>query len=172
MNIIVDNLSEEIALYNEEGKQIGKINRKIAHNSKDFLHGAVHIFVFNSDGKLLLQRRSKRKLIAPDRFDISAGGHIAFGEDEYIAALRELEEELGITGVPLKFLYNYIWESEIEREFVFSYSTIFDGEINFLKSEIEEVRFFDLNEIQENGIFTKNLIYELEILKRFNFISK
>ncbi|MCX7943123.1 MAG: NUDIX domain-containing protein [Deltaproteobacteria bacterium] len=162
-----DNLSEEIALYNIDGKQIGKIDRHTAHKSKEYLHGAVHIFVFNSDGKILLQKRAKNKIIAPGKYDISAGGHINFGEDELSAARRELEEELRIKNVEIKFLYKYIWESEIEREFVFSFYTLWDGEITYQKDEIEEVSCFNISDITESDIFSSNLIYEIKILRKY-----
>ncbi len=164
-----DNLSEEIALYDINGNQIGKTDRVTAHKSKEYLHGAVHIFVFNSRMEILLQKRAKTKLIAPGKYDISAGGHIGSGEDESAAAERELEEELGIRGTEIRFLYKYIWESSIEREFVFTYYTIWDGKIDFLKSEIDEVRFFKISEIAKDEIFTSNLLYEIGKLRESGF---
>jgi isopentenyldiphosphate isomerase len=165
-----ENLFEEIALYDIEGRQIGKIDRKTAHNSKEYLHGAVHIFVFNSKNEILLQKRSLKKLVMPGRFDISAGGHIGYKESEYKAALRELEEELGIKDAEVKFLYDYIWESEIEREYVFTFMTFWDGPIDFLRSEIDEVRFFKVSDINKDDLFTPNLLYELELLRKRSLI--
>lgn len=163
-----DNLLEFVALYDIDGNQVGSIERAKAHTSKEYLHGAVHIFVFNSRKELLLQKRAKTKLIAPGKYDISAGGHIGFGEEESNAAKRELEEELGIKNVDLRFLYKYVWESFIERELVFSYYTIWDGKIDYLKSEIDEVRFFKISEINRDEIFSSNLLYEIEKLKGFD----
>jgi 16S rRNA (adenine1518-N6/adenine1519-N6)-dimethyltransferase len=167
-----DNLFEEIALYDQSGRQIGKVDRKTAHSDKRYLHGAVHIFLFNQKNQLLLQRRSRNKILLPLRFDISAGGHIAFGEREDTAAIRELEEELGISKTKIEPLYQYIWEGMNEREYVFTYITFYDGEINFLKSEIEEVRFFNIPDIKPDPIFTPNLLYELELLKKTNHYKK
>ncbi len=168
-----DNLNEILAVYNEKGEQLSPIDRLTAHSRKDILHGSVHIFVFNSEKKLLLQKRSMNKLTMPGRFDTSAGGHIAYGEDEVSAAIRELDEELAIRDGKIEFLYKYIWESPSEREYVFTFYTIYDGKIEFLKSEIDEVKFFDINDIDESlGIFTPNLIYELKLLKNTNFYIK
>jgi len=167
-----DNLSEEIALYNQEGQQIGGIERQTAHSDRRYLHGAVHIFLFNQNRELLLQLRSRNKILLPLRFDISAGGHIAFGEREDIAAMRELEEELGVREAKIEPLYQYIWEGRSEREYVFTYITFYDGKIDFLKEEIEEVRFFKISDIKPDPIFTPNLLFELQLFKKTEYYKK
>lgn len=45
---------------------------------------------------MLLQKRSRAKKIAPEKFDVSVGGHYASGEDAATAGPREIKEELGI----------------------------------------------------------------------------
>ncbi len=57
------------------------------------------IFVFH-EGKVLLLRGAKDKRIWAGLYN-GVGGHVEQGEDIYTAALRELEEETGISGIPL-----------------------------------------------------------------------
>src|SRR5262249_22085291 len=72
----------------------------------NLLHRAVHIFVFNSRGELLLQKRSAHKDEYPNCYTSSASGHLAAGESYERAAPRELEEELGLCA-PLERLAKF-----------------------------------------------------------------
>src|SRR5262249_54572755 len=76
--------------------------RSVVH-ANHWLHRAVHIFVFNSKGELLVHRRSATKDEAPLKLTSSASGHLSAGEDYATAAVRELEEELGLTS-PVEYL--------------------------------------------------------------------
>ncbi len=78
----------------------GQATRGEVH-AQGLIHRAVHLFVFNPAGELFLQKRSQLKDIHPGVWDSSAAGHLDSGEDYGAAAERELEEELGLTGVEL-----------------------------------------------------------------------
>lgn len=54
------------------------------------------ICVVNESGLILLQKRSASKAIAPGLWDLAAAGHVDVGETFEIAAVRELQEEIGI----------------------------------------------------------------------------
>jgi len=74
------------------------IARDEAHRTGAW-HGAFHCLIISSRdgrGQALFQKRSAQKKIAPDKFDVSVGGHYAAGEDAKIAGPREIREELGI----------------------------------------------------------------------------
>lgn len=62
-------------------------------------HLVVHIWVVSSDGKILIQKRSKLKKLMPGEWAATGGAAIS-GEDSYTAASRELFEELGISSTP------------------------------------------------------------------------
>lgn len=68
--------------------------------AKVLCHRAVFIAVINSAGELLIHQRSAMKDLWPSYWDIAVGGVVAAGESYDSAALRELDEEVGITGVP------------------------------------------------------------------------
>ena len=125
---------------------------------------AVHILVERPNGALVLQRRSSGKRIQPGRWDTSVGGHVDFGEDPDAAARRELEEELGITGVTPRELHQYLWESTVEREYVTTYQVIWDGAVLFPEAEISDVRDWTVEEIlaAPQDLFTPNFRHELE----------
>src|ERR1700741_1106304 len=89
-------MSEEIFdVVDQEDKVLFQAPRSVVH-ANHWLHRAVHIFVFNSRGELLIHRRSATKDEAPLKCTSSASGHLSAGEDYQTAAVRELEEELGL----------------------------------------------------------------------------
>ena len=59
-------------------------------------HMVVHLGIFNSEGKLLIQRRCLQKATFPGTWDISVGGSAIRGETSRQAMHRELLEELGV----------------------------------------------------------------------------
>lgn len=75
---------------------VGNASRREIH-AKCMSHRAVHIFLFNSSGRIYVQRRSASKDSHPLKLDSSAAGHLDSGEDYHHAAVRELFEELSIT---------------------------------------------------------------------------
>ena len=85
------------------------------------------------------------------------------GEDAEAAAQREAFEELGIELPGLQFLYSYRWRSDVESELIRSYSALCEGPFVLQSSEIEEGRFWSLDEVERclgQGIFTPNFEHE------------
>jgi isopentenyldiphosphate isomerase len=146
--------------------------RSVCHNGKSMLlHPVVHLHVFNEAGELYLQKRPMSKDVQPGKWDTSVGGHLGPGEDATTALCREAEEELGIKGFGYRFLYTYIWESKVEREYVTTYSAIITGMPAINRDEIDEGRFWTVDEIRPNlgkGIFTPNFEREFEMLSSNN----
>src|SRR6187200_1312345 len=86
----------------EQDPVIGTAPRSRVH-AEWLLHRAVHVFVFNSRGQLLLQRRSATRDESPLKLTSAASGHLGTGESYETAAVREMQEEIGLSG-PLEFL--------------------------------------------------------------------
>jgi len=80
-----------------EDRVIGVAPRSEVH-AQNWLHRAVHVFVFNPAGELLMHLRSATKDQYPLRFTSSASGHVSSGEGYDLSAERELWEELGLCG--------------------------------------------------------------------------
>jgi isopentenyl-diphosphate delta-isomerase len=89
----------------EADRVIGQAPRSQVHAHR-WLHRAVHVFVFNPRGDVLIQKRSAGKDEYPLRYTSSASGHLHAGEDYLSAAHRELDEELGLSG-GLEFLRKF-----------------------------------------------------------------
>ena len=87
---------EYLDIYDGNGAPLGiKKTKKEAH-AEGLWHKAVHIWIINSKGEVLLQKRSPLVDNHPDKWDVSAAGHISAGEDERTSALREVGEEIGL----------------------------------------------------------------------------
>lgn len=160
--------TEWFPIVDENGKQTGLAPRSVCHDGKSFLlHPVVHLHLFNKEGKLFLQKRSMSKDIQPGKWDTSVGGHVAPGEPVLNAVMREVSEELGLQDIVPEFEARYIWKSAVERELVSSFSAI-TGEVPEINvEEIDEGRFWSIQEIRNNlgkGVFTPNFEHEFEII--------
>jgi isopentenyldiphosphate isomerase len=159
---------EWFPVVNEEGKLIGKAPRSVCHDGKSMLlHPVVHLHLFDKEGRLFLQKRSKEKDIQPGKWDTSVGGHIAPEETIEEALLREVREEISLKHFQPQFINKYVWESPRERELVFSFVTVSDYKPVIDRNEIEEGKFWTIDEIRNNigkGIFTPNFENEFGII--------
>ena len=152
-------MEETFPLVDESGNVTGSAPRSVCHNGTKLLHPVVHLHVFNKNGELFLQKRADNKDIQPGKWDTSVGGHIDYGEEVETALFREAWEELGIKDFVPVFGWKYIFESNIEKEFVYSYKTVYDGRFSLDPIEISDGRFWTIEEIKANigkGIFTPN----------------
>jgi isopentenyldiphosphate isomerase len=167
-------MSKEIfPLVNEQGETIGSATRKECHSGSFLLHPVVHLHVFNSEGKLYLQKRAMNKDIQPGKWDTAVGGHVDLGETVEQALRREASEELKITDFEPIFAIRYVFQSEVEREMVNSFYTFFSGLISPDEIEISEGKFWDIAEINSSlgkNIFTPN--FESEFPNLMEVVSK
>lgn len=139
--------AEIFDVVDEKDQVTGQATRGEVH-AKGLLHRAVHVFAINRRGELLLQRRSMLKDAHPGVWDSSVSGHLDSGEDYASAAVRELEEEMGITGVqPLEIAR--IEPSEATGwEHVRLYRCEHHGALRFPCSEIDTAAWFPIEELR------------------------
>lgn len=153
-----DNSCELFPIVDELGNIVGSATRGECHGGSKLLHPVVHLHVFDSKGRLYLQKRPVWKDIQPGKWDTAVGGHIDLGECVGDALRREAREELGLSGFDPKPLGSYVFESARERELVNSFSAVVD-EMPIPSDELDGGRFWSREEIVENlgkGIFTPN----------------
>ena len=89
--------NELLDILNPDGTPTGKSKpRDAVHQDGDW-HRTFHLWILKDNGKtLLMQRRAKQKTIAPNKIDVTVGGHYQTGET-LNDVLRETEEEIGIS---------------------------------------------------------------------------
>lgn len=161
-------MTEEIfPIVNTEGEVVGSATREECHAGTFLLHPVVHLHIFNSAGELYLQKRVMTKKIQPGKWDTAVGGHVDYGERIEDALLRETREELGVRDFTPEFLMRYEFRSQVEAELVYIYKCVYDGDFNLDPSEVDEGRFWSLDEIKKSigkGLFTPNFESEIERL--------
>lgn len=94
----------------------GSVERSRAHQ-EGILHRAGIVFLQRSDRSILIQHRSPSKSIFPDCYDASAAFHVTYGESYEQAAVRELQEEAGVSA-KLTFLGKFRHRDPPEDQFV------------------------------------------------------
>jgi len=131
---------EEVALVDEHGRVVGSAPRSVVRRD-NLRHAATAVLVRDPDGRIYLHRRSDTKDWAPGHWDAAAGGVIALGEEPLASALRELDEELGITGIGLAELGTHLYEDATVRVFEYAYEAVWDGPLRHQAEEVAEGRW-------------------------------
>ena len=154
---------EYFDVVDENGMPVGEIiSREKAHR-EGIQHRTAHVWIVrkkDSGYDVLLQKRSRNKDSFPGMYDTSSAGHIPAGEEPLPSALRELKEELGIEAGPEDLRYAGMFHGQYEKEFhghvfrdneiarVYVYDRpVAAEELTLQESEVEEVRWFDLEEV-------------------------
>lgn len=140
---------EYLDLVDENDNVIGKEDRDVIYKNAWRNFRVINIMIFTSDNKIILPKRSGNRRVFPNCYDCSVGGHVSSGESYEEAAYRELEEELGITGVKLQEIA-YFRPKDIDTSaFSKMYKLIYDDELNFDKEGIQEIFYKTKKEIKE-----------------------
>uniref|UniRef100_A0A7V6CE77 NUDIX domain-containing protein n=1 Tax=Thermodesulfobacterium geofontis TaxID=1295609 RepID=A0A7V6CE77_9BACT len=116
-------------------------------HKKGFFHKIIHIFLFNENGEIYLQKKSPVVDENPGLWTSSASGHVLAGEGVLISAQRELKEELSIK-VKLKKVLKLTPSEETNMQCI----SLFVGYTKKIPKpnplEIEEGRFFTIEEVE------------------------
>ncbi|NPA09564.1 MAG: isopentenyl-diphosphate Delta-isomerase [Chlorobi bacterium] len=150
-------MEEFVVLVNPEDKVLGLMEKQQAHIN-GLLHRAFSVFLFNSNGEMLLQKRASGKYHSPLKWTNAVCSHPRNEETYLEGAKRRVKEELGID-VELSEKFNFIYKANVgnglwEHELDHVFTGTFEGEFYLNKEEVEEVRYISLEnlnkEISEN----------------------
>lgn len=163
-----DNSAELLPLVDNHGRVIGSATRGRCHDGSKLLHPVVHVHVIDSQRRVYLQHRPEWKDTQPGKWDTAVGGHIDYGEQPDVAAVRETREEIGLALAPAQVVAEYVFESDVEAEYVYSYAKyLTDTDPQPAPSaELDGGRFWTRDEIEAaigQGILTPN--FEQEYLR-------
>jgi isopentenyldiphosphate isomerase len=112
-------------------------------------HRAVFIAVVNSAGELLVHQRSAMKDLWPSYWDIAVGGVVAAGESYDSAALRELDEEVGIAGVPLMALGMGTYTDNMVSLVGKCFMATYDGPLVLRDGEVVATEWVSQSDLQQ-----------------------
>ena len=131
----------------DEKDQVLRIAPRGEVHGNNLRHRAVHLFIFNRQGELFLQKRSRWKDRHPLLWDSSAAGHVEEAEDYDETAARELEEELGVTA-SLARVAKLPCSTRSGWEFIWLYQGQHDGPFQLARAEIEHGEFFPVEVVR------------------------
>jgi len=151
-------------IINDKDQIIDYKDKESAYKEKAMLR-AVQVFVYNSKGELFIQQRSKEKLRYPNYFCTSVAGHVEPGESYRQAAVRELQEELGIKKA--KNLKLVVKEKTPVGNDVYAMTSLFiistDEAIKLQEEEVGSASFYPIKKIKqlilEGKSFTPGFLY-------------
>ena len=158
-------MSELCILVDEDDKPIGGASKKECHHGEGALHRAFSVLLFDTNDRLLVQKRASTKITFPSIWANTCCSHplmVSDGEavaEEPVrsAAIRKMEQELGIPSEISekwdfrqigKFKYSSRWNSEwIEREIDHVLMVRGDADIKPNLNEVEAFEWLDLDEV-------------------------
>ncbi len=137
-------LKEFLDVVDENDNVIGKASRIACHVNNSLIHRSVVVLLYDSNNQVFLTKRKENKTEYPGALDSSAAGHARSGESYEQSAERELQEELGVSGVEIKKIGKFNCFTASEREIVCVFACKFDGEPR--PKEAASGRFYTLKE--------------------------
>ena len=182
-------MKEILDIIDKNGIPTGEtVDREYAHLN-GIWHRTSHLWLFrkqNDTVHILLQKRSDDKSSFPGCYDISSAGHIPAGVDFKESAIRELQEELGISASEKDLIFcgdrTVIWDDnfngkpfhdrQISRVFMM-WTDLAEEDFNIGEDEVESVLWMDFEECcngVENNLFKHCIVMEeLEMLRKAIF---
>ena len=144
---------EKVILVNEKDEPIGEMEKMEAHK-KGILHRAFSVFIFNSNGEMLLQQRTSHKYHSGDLWTNACCSHPRPGEDTAEAAIRRLNDEMGFK-TPIKKVFDFVYKAELDNgltefEFDHVFTGAYNGLVNVNPEEVSDYCFKNLVEIKQS----------------------
>lgn len=104
---------EQVILVDINDRPTGSEEKLKAHELA-LLHRAFSVFIFNSKGELMLQRRALHKYHSPGLWTNTCCSHPRPGEETMQAAHRRLKEEMGFD-CPLEWKFSFIYQAPFDN---------------------------------------------------------
>jgi isopentenyl-diphosphate delta-isomerase len=151
---------EEVDILDENGNPTGKTMTHTGTNLAGEWHAGVHVALYTPDRRVLLQQRSKTIMFYPGQWELGVGGVVGAGENLYEAAMREVEEEVGVMPRNLqqvtRWKYNHHVPTQGMHVKVFLYAYIAEIDPAHLKlqeSEVQDIRLLPMSAVHR-ALFT------------------
>ena len=173
-------MSERIAVVDEDNRFLRWTSREEVHEGH-LPHRSIQIALFDSEGRLVVQKRHASKATFPSHWDISCSGHVAQedyldGPDERLdevylrVAHRELKEELGID-THLSLLGAFPPEPGVHYEHLQLFLGTHDGPYRAQEEEVEQVLAVSPEEFDDLVLdisrkVTPSLVYLVHYLRK------
>ena len=179
-------MEEFFDVLNENGEYTGRVESRKKCHSEGMWHKAVAVFMINSKNQVLLQKRSPKKKLWPNTWDITAGGHVLAGEFGFETIIREIQEEIGINvekndmtfiGAATSTNISTDIVNKHFNEYYIVNKDVDESKLKLQEEEVSEVKWIDKEEIIKkikdnyNGITDKKAFWEY-LIKYYEWKEK
>ena len=164
---------EQVILVDQFDNELGSIEKMEAHQL-GVLHRAFSVFIFDKDGRMLLQQRALHKYHSGGLWTNACCSHPRPGEQVESAAKRRLTEEIGIE-TDLEPMFNFTYKATFENgltehEFDHVFYGQFNGKLVPNEQEVMSVRFATIEDIsrqirEEPARFTAWFLIAFNLVK-------
>ncbi len=104
------------------------------------------VLIWNDKRELALQLRASTDDSYPSHWDFSVAGGIKEGETPYKAAVREMQEEVGVSGVP-QAIGELLYSGSKGEDYLYFFRLLYNGSFTVDPAEVDDEVFFPLHEI-------------------------
>ena len=145
---------EWLVLVDEKDKELGLDTRENCHKGMGRRHRAFVVFLYDKDGRMLLQRRSMKKKLWPAFWDVSVTSHVYKGETYEGAGIRRSRQELNAVVRKLDRKLDYVYFAKFgdycENEFCVLLTGKLEGPVKPNPDEIMETKLVTMKELGED----------------------
>ncbi|CQR64891.1 NUDIX hydrolase [Streptomyces leeuwenhoekii] len=140
---------EILDIVDENDRVVGQAPRGEAY-ARGLRHRCVFVLARDAGGRVFVHRRTATKLVFPSLYDMFVGGVVGAGESYDDAALREAEEELGVTGLPRpRYLFTFLYDDGAGRAW---WSAVYEVRCELpVRPQAEEVAWYGFLPEEEVG---------------------
>jgi len=142
---------EEKAIIVDKNDNVLEYKTRTEITQKDIMRTVV-IWLEDSDGNVLIHKRSMTKKAGPGRWENAAGGGVAHYQSYEEAAYAELEEEIGVAGISLEFVTKKIVHTDKGDRMCAWFKGTIDWPIEKFTleaGEVDEVKWMNKQELFE-----------------------
>jgi isopentenyl-diphosphate delta-isomerase len=147
-------MQDQLIRVDKNDNELGFIDKAEAHDGRGILHRAFSIVIWNSAGKMLIQKRSPHKRLWANHWANACCSHPRKGERLEEASHRRLKEELGFD-TELEEIFSFVYQATFEdkgSEYEYDHVLMgsYDGEVMPDPDEIAEYKWIQAEELQKD----------------------
>jgi isopentenyl-diphosphate delta-isomerase len=148
----MEHITDPVILVDDRDNETGIAGKLEAHR-KGLLHRAFSVFVFNSKGELMLQKRADAKYHSGGLWSNTCCSHPFPGESSAAAAHRRLMEEMGFS-TDLIECFSFIYKEKLDNDLTeHEYDHVFIGRTENAPSpnpqEVQDWKWMNMDELKQ-----------------------
>lgn len=175
---------EYIDIIDENGNLTEKKEERSIIHKNGLWHKTIHVWIINDNNELLIQQRSSNKEINSDKWTTSVSGHLDSGDTNITGALREIQEEIGLTVNSDELIYiGSIKEHHVHRadyinnelvDIFIVYRNINLNSLTFQKDEVQDAKYISLQQFKKLVLTNDSSLAEHKdvYLKTIEYLEK